>query len=305
MSWKMVQLLLSAVMILLGAAMPVYASDCVAPTKAELDAAQAYFINRQIVPVTVTIATEALEPNDECFWKIRFYSRSSSQSATWFLSPDHRYLLPALYDLSSKPTLQTWKKNARLMDLLSSGNPPMVGSATAPVEIVMFSDFECPYCRQLEKTMKEEILPRYGNKIRIVFRQFPLQTHSWAHEAALVTSCIARDDVPTFWQVKEFIFSNQESITESNLVPLIAPLLKQRPNLEPEALVRCSRSQETQRLVDRDMELGTQNGVYSTPTLFINGVLMRGTGEIQRLNPLIEAMIAQTSNAATQGSNPH
>ena len=153
-------------------------------------------------------------------------------------------------------------------DLKTDGYPSS-GPNDAPVKLVLFSDFECPYCRDLDATLTE-IARDYGDKVQIVFRQFPLTSiHANAQRAAEASLCA--HDQKRFWDVRNILFENQRELTEENILAKVSPL-----ELDMEKFRECLASNRHKPEILKDIRDGSAAGTDSTPTLFINGIYLSG-----------------------------
>jgi protein-disulfide isomerase len=141
---------------------------------------------------------------------------------------------------------------------------PALGSATAPVAIVEFSEFQCPFCRRFHDQTLAQIKEQYVDtgKVRYVFRAFPLDMHPQAKPAAIAAQCAARQDA--FWKMHDALFANQPRLGP----PLFEELAKSL-SLDLEAFQACLKQPETAKDVEADVAYGTSVGVTGTPTFFI------------------------------------
>ncbi|MGC2661942.1 MAG: DsbA family protein, partial [Bryobacteraceae bacterium] len=148
---------------------------------------------------------------------------------------------------------------------------PSFGPKDAKVTIVVFSDFECPYCRELAKTIRDNIPQKYPKDVRVIFEDFPLPAvHPWAHEAAEASHCIASQKPEAFWAYHDWIFENQGAIDPSNVKTKSLEFARQQ-GLDALQVSSCMDSHTMASVVDRSKALGQSLGVDRTPTLFING----------------------------------
>ena len=157
---------------------------------------------------------------------------------------------------------------------------PAKGPASAPVTIVEFSDFQCPFCSQLIPTL-DQIKGKYGDKVRIVFRQFPLSIHSDAQKAAEAALCA--NEQGKFWELHDYMFQNQGALGVAQLKAKAAEL-----GLKAESFNQCLDSGKTAKAVEADMKAGAAAGVGSTPTFFINGRSMVGGAPIEAISAIID-----------------
>ena len=153
--------------------------------------------------------------------------------------------------------------------LVAEGKGAVMGAANAPVEIVEFSDFQCPHCKRaqpiLEKLMSE------SPNARLVFENFPLsQIHKWAERAAGYADCIARRNPEHFWKFAKDIYDQQEQINDENAAAKLAAIATSAGE-DASATGTCADSPETKARINQQYELGVSVGVNATPTLFVNG----------------------------------
>lgn len=146
---------------------------------------------------------------------------------------------------------------------------PARGPADAPVTIVEFSDYQCPFCRRAEPTV-QEVLKRYEGKVRFVFRHFPLdRIHPQARGASEAAACA--DQQGKFWEYHEGLFAENAQLDRPGL-----DALAEKSGLDAAAFKACMDEGRTKDLVQKDLEAGTAAGVSGTPAFFINGIPLRG-----------------------------
>jgi protein-disulfide isomerase len=146
-------------------------------------------------------------------------------------------------------------------------NSPAKGPANAPVTLTVFSDFQCPYCSRLVPIV-DDVLAKNPDKVRVVFKQFPLRMHNMAQPAALAS--LAAHEQGKFWPMHDLLFANSAQLSEEKIRSLA-----KEAGLD---MARFDRDRNAPRLRDeiqRDMTLGQQAGVQGTPTVYLNGKLLR------------------------------
>jgi protein-disulfide isomerase len=153
--------------------------------------------------------------------------------------------------------------------LAQEAKGPLKGNANAPVEIVEFSDFECPHCKRafpvIDKLISE------SPDAKLVFENFPLSSiHKWADRAAGYADCLARKNPEQFWKFAQEVFDQQEQITDDNAATKLSAIATDA-GADASATAACADSSETKARVNQQYELGTSLGITGTPTLFING----------------------------------
>ncbi|RMD58560.1 DsbA family protein [Candidatus Woesearchaeota archaeon] len=166
---------------------------------------------------------------------------------------------------------------------VSSDNDPVKGSEDALIEIVEFSDFECPFCaRFFEQTLPllEENYIKTG-KVKLVYRDFPLGFHKNAQKAAEAAECA--NEQGKFWEYHDKIFSNQQSLD-------IASLKQYAKDVGLDALKfdSCLDSGRMSEEVRADSRDGAGYGVTGTPTFFINGIKLVGAQPYEAFKQVIE-----------------
>ena len=158
---------------------------------------------------------------------------------------------------------------------------PSQGPANAPVTIVEFSDFECPYCGGLFPTLKQ-VEKSYPQAVRIVYRQFPLTNlHPHAMKAAEAALCAAEQN--KFWEFHDSMFGNQRELS--------VPDLKQRAvdlKMDTQAFNQCLDSGRKVAAIQTDIQDGARAGVSGTPAMFINGRFLGGNQPYSEIKDVIE-----------------
>lgn len=164
------------------------------------------------------------------------------------------------------------------VDVAATG--PAKGPANAPVTIVEFSDFQCPFCSRLTPTIKQ-VEEKYGNKVRVVFRQFPLPMHQNAEKAAEASLCAL--DQGKFWELHDAMFSNQQELGVDQLKAKAASL-----GLNAEKFNKCLDSGEKAAAIQADVKAGSAAGVNGTPAMFINGRFLNGAVPLDNITTVID-----------------
>jgi protein-disulfide isomerase len=239
---------------------------------------------------------------------------NTSRPIKFLLSTDSKTLAQfSKFDISADPR-----------SLVSADNRPFRGGPlTAPVLFVNFDDLECPYCARFHASIFPALTERYGDKIRIVYKDFPLEQHPWAMHAAVDANCMAEQSAPGYWSLLDGIHAHSADITEaaeaaakSNASGPVPPADEQAANAKALArafsevdkltleqgkvqqvdlskLNACIVTQD-KKAIEASVALGTSLGVESTPTFFINGAKLDGAVPLEFIfNEIDQALLAQ------------
>jgi protein-disulfide isomerase len=161
-----------------------------------------------------------------------------------------------------------------------------LGNPQAPITIVEFSDFQCPYCKSFHPTM-EKLVKNYPDKVRWVFKEFPLTSiHENALSAALAAECAGEQG--KFWEFADKLFENNSQLGEKLYSKLASEF-----NLDAKQFSQCLASQKYLEKIKADYQAGIKAGVRGTPTSFINGKMISGVVPYESLEGLVKQMISQ------------
>ncbi len=170
------------------------------------------------------------------------------------------------------------------VDVAASG--PAKGPDDAPITIVEFSDFECPFCNRVNPSIAK-IRETYGDKVQIVFRQFPLEIHKNARKAGEASLC--DDEQGKFWQMHDAMFAEQKGLGGDGLKTIAAKI----EGLDTDAFGTCLDSGKYADAVQKDFEEGARAGVSSTPAFFINGRYLSGAQPFENFAEVIDDELAR------------
>ena len=159
------------------------------------------------------------------------------------------------------------------------------GPVDAPVTLVEYGDYECPHCGRVYPIIKV-LQKEFGNRLRFVFRNFPLRELHPLAEAAAETAEFAAEH-KKFWEMHDLIFENQSALSERLLGQLA-----ERLGLDANALRESMRSGEFSERVAHDFSGGVRSGVNGTPTFFINGARHDGSFDFATLSEAIKEAAA-------------
>jgi protein-disulfide isomerase len=157
-------------------------------------------------------------------------------------------------------------------DKLKTDQQPAFGApAPAPVTLLVFGDFECPYCKEEASVLRQNIPSTFGDKVRVYFLDFPLESiHPWSRAAAIGGRCVLKQGETSFWKYHDWIYDKQSEINPDNYNAKLSEWAASS-GVDPVQLGRCVDSKATDAEVTRTQEMGRSLGVDGTPTLYLNG----------------------------------
>jgi protein-disulfide isomerase len=165
--------------------------------------------------------------------------------------------------------------------MVTATGPAKGAAEGAPITIVEFSDFQCPFCSRANASV-DQVMKTYGDKVRLVFRQFPLDFHKQAQKAAEASLCA--NDQGKFWEMHDKLFANQSALGVDELKKHAAEL-----KLDTAKFNTCLDSGEKAAIVKEDMAEGSKAGVNGTPAFFINGIMLSGAQPFSEFQSVIDA----------------
>jgi protein-disulfide isomerase len=174
--------------------------------------------------------------------------------------------------------------SAEKQEKLAEGNPPTFGPQDAKVTIVEFSDFQCPFCSRAA-TVAQKIKEKHGDKVRFVFRQFPLSFHPNAHEAAQAS--LAAHEQGKFWEYHDKLFANQQKLDRASLEQYAKEL-----GLDLAKFKKALDDKTYASTVDAELKLGEEVAVDGTPTMFLNGARVPNPTDFEAVDKQIESAIS-------------
>ena len=167
-----------------------------------------------------------------------------------------------------------------------AADDPVLGSASAPVTLIEFSDFQCPFCARVMPTLKR-VKETYGDRVRIVWKDFPLTSiHPQAFKAAEAGQC-AREQ-GKFWELHDRLFANQQALQPEALKEHAAAV-----GLDLAKFNACFDASKYGERVQQQMTAGNQLGVQSTPSIFINGRMVSGAQPYEVFTAIIDEELAR------------
>lgn len=163
---------------------------------------------------------------------------------------------------------------------------PMLGPSDAPVTLVMYSDYECPYCRKWYEEVFKPLRDDYQGKIRFVYKDFPLYgLHANAAPAAEAANCAG--DQGKYWEFQDKLFSMEQKLGTDGFTKYASDL-----SLDQTKFSACLTSRKYEKEVQADYDFATNLGVQSTPTFFINGLAVVGAQPLNVFTNIIDQELA-------------
>ncbi len=183
--------------------------------------------------------------------------------------------------------------------LVPVGASPARGPATAPVTIVEFADFQCPYCARAEDTLKQ-VTTRYGDKVRVVWKDAPLPFHKRAEPAAeLAAEAFAQKGHAGFWRVHDLLLAQRGSLDDSDLAAVAAAA-----GLDVDAARRSFEKHGHRDAIEEDLDLADDLDATGTPTFFVNGRKVVGAQPFEVFQALIDEQLTAAQAVLDHGAAP-
>ena len=172
--------------------------------------------------------------------------------------------------------VENWK------NLLNGGQ--LIGEKNAPVKIIEFTDYQCPYCKIMRENL-ETIMNRYKDKISLIVYNFPVKSHVYAYKLAVAGLCAAKQNkFDIFYKI---IFKYQKEFNNLN-INNITQLIGLKDST---SFINCVKDREIYRIVDNEIEEGRNIGIKGTPTIIINGKMFVGSRTVTQLDNIINEFL--------------
>lgn len=188
---------------------------------------------------------------------------------------------------------------------VANGDRPVRGSNSAPITIVEFSDFECPYCQKGAQTM-EKVLKEYKGKVKLYFRDYPLGFHPHAKPAAVAARCAQEQG--KFWEYHDQLFNSQKDwlgkAKEDKATEGYLAIAKKAGVKKEDAFKACLEGGQKMALVEADQAAGEDVGVTGTPAFFVNGVPLSGAMPFEKFKEVIDQELARSRGKAPKTAMP-
>jgi protein-disulfide isomerase len=210
------------------------------------------------------------------------------RSQPLFVSKNMRYLVEgSLFNLGGD-------SRQEIERLISLQDQPAQGPADAPVTLVEYSDLQCPVCANFQEELETDIVPKYGNKLRVVFKEFPLvNIHDWTLTGAIAAQCTYQIDPSKYVAFRSVVFKNQVSLSAEHARDMLLHFGAEA-GVDNMKLAACIDGRTSLSRVEANMHEGDALGIGQTPTSFINGRMFAGAPPSNEVYKLIDEAMHDT-----------
>ena len=241
-----------------------------------------------------TVAIQDAEA--DCYYKLRFTDRNGFNLAL-LLGPDHHYLFTMAFDVRIDPAAEEQAQSERRMVALVKGAKPIEGSDAAVVKVVVYSDFQCPYCARFWSLLKEFRGSQTVAKAALYYRSFPLEgAHPWARTASTIAVCaLEQTGTEHFLDLADFFFEEQPRLNSKTFKDMTMARLRRQPGFDDDRYNQCMSSGRPEEQIAGDVESAQLVDVNAVPTIFINGHKIEGVPSPEQFKTILNQAIAAAS----------
>jgi protein-disulfide isomerase len=227
---------------------------------------------------------------------VHWSMKGATKDELFYVSKDgHSVLRGDAFNINKNP----FQAN---LDKLKTDQQPAFGKADAPLSLVVFSDFQCPVCKEEGQILRDNVAKTYGEKVRVTFKDFPLDAiHNWARTAAIAGRCVYKQDPAKFWDYFDWTYENQQSIGLDNFNSKFQSFASEK-GLDGMQLGHCLDTKATEADVNREVAEAHTLQVSMTPTAFLNGRKLEGGLNWQTMEQLIKLELDHQAQAATSAN---
>jgi len=231
---------------------------------------------------------------------IEFSYQGQKQNVEMLITKDNKTLLPATrMDLTVDPQDEA-------MSMIDIKGRPIRGAADAKVTMVVFDDYQCPFCSKFHQTVLE-VLKDYGDRVKVVYKDFPLYTiHPWAERAAVDSQCLAAQKGEAYWDFVDALHANGKQIAavsgaenQQKAVDNLAKELGAKHAVDAAKLEACIAQQPKEALHASQAE-AEKLKIEGTPAVFINGERLDGAVPADALRQMLDSALANVKAPAKQ-----
>jgi protein-disulfide isomerase len=259
--------------------------------------------SRYNVPPQVTVSVSNPKPSDIPGYEVvvvTFSEGTHSSSHDFLLSKDRKTLAH----------LEKIDLSQDLMAKIDVKGRPVRGNSSAKVTIVNFDDFQCPFCSRMHQTLFPGVLQSYGDKVRIIYKDYPLvEIHPWAMHAAVDANCLGDQNGGAYWDFADYVHANQKTIAgksqQEAFTNLDSAATEQatKHQLDVAKVQACVKKQDDSG-VRASMAEADKLGVDSTPTMFINGERTSGALTAEQVHAIVDRALAYAGAPGQDSGQP-
>lgn len=269
---------------------PAHAAPPAAKSALDKATLEAYLRNVELFLPIVTAKIDDAKPSTEVpgffdVW-VHWTANKSTKDELVYVSKDGKTVIQGdvhVFDVNRDPFHANLQK-------LKTDHQPTLGPAppvNAPVTMVIFSDFQCPICKEEAQILRENLMQSFPDKVRLYFIDFPLDSiHNWAHTAAIAGRCVYNQNPAAFWDYFDWAYENQQGIGLDNFNSKFQVFATDK-KLDGMSLGRCVENKTSEPDVSREIAEGHALQVSATPTTFLNGRKLEGGLPWQTIEQLI------------------
>jgi protein-disulfide isomerase len=209
---------------------------------------------------------------------VTFSRGDSKQTHEFLVSKDQKTLLSVTkMDLDKDPY-------AEVMSKIDTTGRPYRGAKDAKVTVVVYDDFQCPYCTHMHQTLFNDVMKTYGDRVKVIYKDYPLfEIHPWAGRAAVDSGCLAQLSNGAYWDFADYVHANPKAISgekrplENQFAELDRMTLEfgKKHGADVEKLQACVKAQ-SQETLQASVKEAESIGVSATPAIFVNGMKLEG-----------------------------
>jgi protein-disulfide isomerase len=250
-----------------------------------------YYRRKSNLPPEVTITVGSVQDSKIPGAKsatLELSRGGQAQKVNVLMSSDGRYVVFGdIEDVTADPFAEVMKK-------INLKDTPSKGPDNAKIVIVEYSDFQCPYCARAHETLSNQVLKEYSGKVRLLHKQFPLAFHKWAEAGSIAALCVYNQDKDAFWNVYDYLFANQGTVTPENVKEKALEAVKDNKKISKDKFNECYDGKKPMDKIKADMAEGQQVGVSGTPAFLINGRKISGAQPFQNFKAIIDDELSRS-----------
>jgi protein-disulfide isomerase len=264
-------------------------------TPLDTTALEAYFRHLLVWPESVKVTLGTPEPISlPGFYRLKVEGTlgDKTQKDVFYVSADSKTVIRGdVFNVKDSPFQAD-------LDLLKTDGQPVLGVPGAPVKVVEFADFQCPYCKQEAAILRSDLMNAFPNDVQLVYVNYPLdRLHPFARGAAVMGRCIYDQNNDSFWAYHDWVFAHQSELSADNLRDKALGFALADKRLDMEKLTACALSgTQPREEVDRTVAMGDALKIDATPTIFVNGRRLVGTISLDDLKMVVTQEIAWTKS---------